>query len=573
MRISTLLTYVVILGTFFISSCTGGDPSGEDLVAIGGKKYGGEFKFMSQEKITSLLPISTSDQYSSRVVSQIYESLLGLDPETMSVVPAVAESFEVSDNAKVYTFHIRKGIKFHADPSIEENRELNANDVKFALELACSGLKQNHVSYLLVNRIEGASEFYKNSEKSLPKSGVSGIKVKDDYTVEITLSNSFSGFENILTHTSLGIFPKEAWEKYGEEMDKHCVGSGPFALESFADDKIVLKRNPNYWQKDELGNQLPFLSKIEVTYAENKRSELMAFRKSEIDLVLEIPVEEIEHILGTLQEAQEGKNVKHKVESCPSMSMNYIAMANESNEFKDARVRQAFNIAINRGEIIDLYLEGEGWPANNGFVPTMQNYPSSKVNGHVYNPEKAKQLMKDAGYPDGRGFPALEFYVNAIEGSLSHKMCEAIAAQVKKNLNVDLKIKLCTIEEREEAIASGAAKIWRAGWVADYPDPENFLAMFYSGNITGQSTMNRFKFHNVEYDKLFESALLEGDPEKRTELLVKCDQFVVDQAALMPILTDDHIVMVNARVRDFKANSMESLNLTDVFIKEPKKAE
>lgn len=573
MRISTLTAYVVILGSLLFSSCSGDGGSTEDLVAIGGKKYGGEFKFMSQEKITSLFPVSTSDQYSSRVVSQVYESLLGLDPETMNVIPAIAESFEVSDDEKVYTFHIRKGVKYHADECIPEGREVNANDVKFALELACSGLKQNHVSYLLVNRIKGAADFYKKSEKSLPKSGVSGIKVKDDHTVEITLTNSFSGFENILTHSSLGIFPKEAWDKYGEDMSKHSVGSGPFALESFDDAKIVLKRNPNYWKKDELGNQLPFLSKIIVTYAENKRSELMAFRKSEIDIVLEIPVEEIEHILGTLQEAQEGKNVKHKVESCPSMSMNYIAMANESEEFQDVRVRKAFNIAINRGDIIDTYLEGEGWPANNGFVPSMKNYPSNEVKGPVYSPEKAQQLMKEAGYPNGNGFPALDFYVNAIEGSLSHKMCVAIAEQIKKNLNVDLNIKLCTIEEREAAIASGSAKIWRAGWVADYPDPENFLAMFYSGNITGQSTMNRFKFHNEEYDKLFEQALLEGDDEKRMELLVKCDQFVVDQAALMPILTDDHIVMVNARVRDFKANSMESLNLTNIFIKEPKKVE
>ncbi|OFZ15950.1 MAG: hypothetical protein A3D92_22855 [Bacteroidetes bacterium RIFCSPHIGHO2_02_FULL_44_7] len=567
----TLFSIIFLSGLIF-TACGDGETVVEDLVANGGKKYGGEFKFMSTEKITSLMPSSSADQYSSRIVSQLYESLLRLEPSSMKVVPSIAESFDVSDDAKVYTFKIRKGVKFHPDECIAENQEVDAHDVKFSLEMACSGLKSNRVAYLLVNRIKGAAEFNKKSTSSLPKSGVSGIKVIDDHTVQITLVNSFSGFENILSHSSLGIFPEEAWKKYGEGMSKHAVGTGPFALESMSDEKIVLTRNNNYWRKDEFGNQLPFLSKVVMTYTQDKRSELMAFRKSEIDLVLEIPVDDIEHILGTLQEAQDGKNVKHKVESCPSMSMNYIAMAINSPEFSDVRVRRAFNLALDRDEIIDSYMEGEGWPANNGFVPAMQNYPHEKVKGHHFNPDMAKSLMREAGFADGKGFPVLDFYVNTVQGSPAHQMCKAIAAQIKKNLNVTLNIKLCTIDEREAAISSGAAKIWRAGWIADYPDPENFLAMFYGGNISNQSSMmNRFKFQSDAYDALFEKALLESDHEKRTALLVKCDQMVIDEAALMPIMTDDHIVMINARVRDFKANSMESLNLTEIFIKEPKK--
>ena len=142
-------------------------------------------------------------------------------------------------------------------------------------------------------------------------------------------------------------------------------------------------------------------------------------------------------------------------------------------------------------------------------------------------------------------------------------------------LTVDLKIKLCTFDERQKAISEGKAKIWRAGWIADYPDPENFLAMFYGGNITnGQiSMMNRFKFKDDQYDKLYEQAILERDAEKRMNLLVQCDQIVIDKAALMPIFTDDHVVLINARVRDFHTNSMEMMNLSEVFIKELKKAE
>jgi len=134
-----------------------------------------------------------------------------------------------------------------------------------------------------------------------------------------------------------------------------------------------------------------------------------------------------------------------------------------------------------------------------------------------------------------------------------------------------LKIKLCTIDERNEAIANGTAKIWRSGWVADYPDAENFLSIFYSGNISDNNgAVNSFRFNNAEYDALFEKALRELNTEKRNALLVKCDQMIVDQAPVMPVLTDDFIIMVNARVRDFKTNSMESLDFSEIYIKEPK---
>lgn len=567
------MKYFLIIPTLLValifSSC--GEPAVDELTAVGGKKYGGEFKFMSEEKITSLLPTSSGTQYTSRLISQIFEPLLQLDPKTLAIMPAVAESFKVSEDAKVYTFNIRKGIIFHEDECLSDAHELNAHDVKFSLDFACSGLELNSIGYLLINRIEGGIEFNKNSKTSLPKKGVSGIKVINDYTIQITLVNSYAGFENILTHSSLGIFPKEAWEAYGKEIGKHPVGTGPFALESMETEKIILKRNNSYWRKDEFGNQLPFLSKVIATYSKDKTSELLAFRNSSSDLVLEVPVEVIENILGTLIEAQDGKNIKHRVESESSMSMGYVAMAIDSKEFSDLRVRQAFNIAVDREVIINDWIDGEGWAATHGFVPKMNNYPIENVKGHEYNPTKAKALMKEAGYPNGDNFPTLDFYVNTTKGSTVYKAVSGVASQLKENLNINLNIKLCTLDEREAAIKSGTAKIWRAGWVADYPDPENFLAMFYSGNIMNESSMmNNFKFKNAEYDELFQKALLESDSEKRIALFVKCDQMVVDYAAIMPLRTEDHIVLVNARIRDFKTNSMESLNLTNVFIKEPK---
>ena len=142
--------------------------------------------------------------------------------------------------------------------------------------------------------------------------------------------------------------------------------------------------------------------------------------------------------------------------------------------------------------------------------------------------------------------------------------------QLQQNLNIRLKIKLCSLAEREKAIASGKAKIWRSGWLADYSDPENFLSLFYSGkNLTNSAQVNNFRFRNKVYDALFEAALKELDEQERNDLLATCDQMIIDEAPVMPIMTDDFMVMINTRIQDFKTNSMENLDFSELFIREP----
>ena len=558
--------------SLIISSCVSDSTDTNDLKVFGGKIYGGEFSFMSPEKIESLLPISVSDIYSNRILSQVYEPLLRIDMKTMQVTPSLAESFKVSGDAKVFTFKLRKGILFHDDDcfSNDKERELTAEDVKFSLDLACSGHKKNEISYLLVDKITGAEKYNKISENSFPEGGVKGIKVIDPQTVQITLDEPFVGFDKILTHNSLGIISKKAYLKYGDDLKTHPVGTGAFTLAEMNADKITLNRNGSYWKKDEFGNQLPFIDKVVMTYSKDKRSELTAFNDREIDIVLEIPVEEIQHVFGTLEDAQNGKTVKHKVETETSMKMTYMAFACESDEFKDEKVRKAFNLAVDRQEIIDLYIEGEGYAADHGFVPPMDNYPYKEVNGHGFNPELAKSLLAQAGYKSGADFPKLDIYVNTKEGSTIYKMMTGVVDNIKKNLGVELKIKLCTIQERNEAIIKGTAKLWRGGWIADYPDAENFLTLFYGKNISDNemSVVNDFKFRNESFDANFEKALKELNKEKRNNLLAKCDQITIDHSAVLPILTDDFIVMVNVRVRDFKTNAIQALDFSNIYIKD-----
>ena len=564
--------FSLILSAFLLFSC-GNDSETPQKEGVGGKFYGGTFRFMSSEKVQKLFPLAANDIYAQRLNAQIFETLLSLDSKTLEVKPCLASSYQVNEDATCFTFNIRKGVQFHEDDCFKgKKRFLTAEDIKFSLEMACTPDSYNDMTDILVSHIVGGDVFYRKSANKHILKGIPGIRVLDPYTLEIRLKESFRSFDKILTNSTLGIFPREAIEKYGDKVTEHPVGTGPFILESMSFEQISLVRNPNYWRTDDLGNKLPFLDQVIVTYAQTKRSEIMAFRNKEIDLVLEIPVDEIQNILGSLKEAQAGKNVTHRVESHPGMKVSFLAFDCSSKEFSDVRVRRAFNLVLDRKHIVESWLSGEGWATQSGFVPNIPGFDSDKVNGYTFDAEQARTLMAQAGYSKTKKFPTLDLYVNAKKGSAQHKMCLGIVAQLKNTLGISMRIRLCTYKEWEKAVASGKAKIWRSGWVADYPGADNFLGLFYSGNMgSNKKIQNEFHFLNERFNSMFEDAAREGDPLKRESLLIACDQLIVDEVPAIPILTDDVLIMINARVRDFYTNSMEVLDFSSIFIKEPRR--
>lgn len=568
-----LLALILLLSG--LSSCTNEADDLENMKAIGGARYGGFFRFMSSEKIESLFPLESTSVYSQRITSQIFDPILKLDETGSKVIPGIAESYAVSPDGKTYTLTIRKGIYFHADDCIEGGeRELNAEDVKNTLDMACSGLKTNQIAYIIKDKIVGGEEFNKATTKAFKAGGVSGITTEGSYTVKINLVEAFAGFDKLLTYSGFGVFPKEAYDYYKNEIGKHPVGTGPFKLKSYTDNGIELTRNSNYWAKDEFGNKLPFLAGINMTYAKDKRSELKSFRNQEIDLVLEIPSEEVDNILGSLQEAQDGKTVKHKVDSKPSFSVSFLAMSEKFDQFKDIRVRQAFYYAINRDELVDIGIQGDGYPVEFGFIPATPFYPAARVKGVVFNVSKAKTLLAAAGFENGKGFPTMEIFVSGKEGSTRHLMAKDVSKQLKANLNINTVVKLVSFDERNTLVSSGKAPMWLSGWVADYPDGESFLSLFQGKYAnTNSSFLNPFQYKNAKFDALYAKINRELNEKKRTDFMVQADQVVTDDAVVIPLTNDDFITMINSRIRNFTTNSLEAMNFSKVYIKEPKENE
>ena len=535
----------------------------ENTQALGGKTYGGSFRFMSLEKVKYLFPMHSMDIYSQRINTQIYESLFKETNDNQLVAPHLIKSYTKSDNGLLYTFNLKKGIYFHEDPCFEDKtRELTAKDVAFVLQFACSNSELNHLSHLLVSKIVGSEEYYRKSSNS-----ISGIRIIDSHRFSIALTQPFTNFEKLLSHPSLGMFPEEALKKYGDNILTHPIGTGPFILDKMTSNGISLNRNNRYWRKDKFGNSLPFLSRIEMKYGKDKNSELQAFQNNEIDIILNVPTENVTNLFGSLNEAQKGKNQKHKVYSRKSPRINYLAFSTQNKPFDDILVRKSFLSAIDPKQVTNDILMGEGTPATSGFIPEINGYISDTNYLIEYNPQRARSLLAQAGYPSGNGFPQLTLWVNTLSGTSTNLWTQNIAEQLKNNLGIDVNIKLCSFIERQNAIKKGEALFWKTGWIADYPDPESFVSIFYQKYSKLNPYWGNISCLNKNFDSTFAAYSLEKNQEKRNEFLNKCNQYIMEEAIIIPIYFEDLFVVYNLKIRDFTVNSIETIDLSSVYIK------
>ncbi|MBM3184680.1 MAG: ABC transporter substrate-binding protein [Bacteroidetes bacterium] len=539
----------------------------DDKVALGGKKYGGVFTYFTPEKTDVFFPLYSPTVYNQRILSQIFEPLFILD-EKGKIVHNLAKSIKTSQDGKTITVGLRNDVYFHSDESVGALKML-AEDVKFSLSFACSANKWNSFGSLLRDKIVGGQAYYKNSSNHVPESGVKGIKVINDSTLQLSLTDNYPNFQKLLTHPSLIVFSKTVFSKYKDDIIYHPIGTGPFLLKSSEKSRIILERNNSYWKKDRYGNQLPFLAEVRILNSSGIRSEYMSFSKKEADILFQLPVDELDHTFGSLADAQKGKNLLHRVVVKKGTKINYLSFDCSSYPFNNELVRRAFLLAIDRKRICYDAMNGEGNYAINGFVPNNDYYKPNITEILLFNPTIAKKLMTEAGYDENNHFPKLTFYINAQKGGITDKWSREIVRQLKENIGIELDVKYCSLDQKHKAILSGKAKIWKSAWVPDYPDAEAYFRVFY-GNKTGFSS-EESNYNNFN-DKVFDSIYLQiertRDLLKRNKLQNALDKVLVEKAAMVPIFSEDIFVIVNLRVRDFQINNSGIIDFSKIYIKE-----
>jgi len=581
--------WVVFLASLIAVGCADSNPStSTKRIAKGDREYGGTFKLNERDEFQTLFPYAMIDGVSNRVAGQIYEGLIKLNTKDLSIEPRIADSWEVGPEGKVYTFRLKKGVKFHDDSCFPDGkgREVKAADFKYSFELLCTKLINDTIPNLMFERtfkdkVLGANEFYESAAGE-----IEGVKVIDDYTLEVTLMQPSSSFIYIMAYPAASVVPREAVDKYGTDL---IVGSGPFMFGEFLEDndeltgepieKLVLIRNPNYHVTDSFGNQLPYLDSVLISFYNSQKRELALFQADELDMILGLPAESVRDIVEQQIAYFEKKPPIFILERSADMSTQFYEF-NLANplfglDANGLKVRQAISYAIDRQKLIEKVLSGEAYgPGIHGITPpSFREYDNSKIQGYSYDPEKAKQLLAAAGYPDGENFPTIKLELNS-GGFRNTSVAFEVQKQLSNVLNINLELEIVPMSKLLDDRKYARGDMFRSGWIADYPSPENFLLLMYGRNVPDDasepSILNTPRYRNSTFDELFMKGVTKDSLGTSYAAFAEAEQIMMNDAPLVILWYDEQYRLIQSNVQNFSINAMHYRDYSEVYIQDPK---
>ena len=468
-------------------------------------------------------PITVSELYSGDVLDNVYEGFTDIDRQG-KVVPALALKWSSSDDGKVMTFHLRKGVKFHT------GREFTAKDVKFTFEQLLIPENKGGLAAPYLHVVKGAKAILDGKTKEL-----SGVKVVDDYTVEVSFETPSVSFP---------IFPfrfmdSQVVAEHGKDWFKTVsAGTGPFKLVHFKrGQEVRLEAHKDYWGEG------PFVDAVIYKIVPELDTALSMFETGELNLVT------VDR--GSVRRVLKDPRFKDKLLTAPAAQVQYLAMnQNLYKPFKDVRVREAVCSAFNRKAIIKGLYDGAAYPLY-GFVTP--DFPGSNpdLKALKFDPEKAKKLLADAGYPGGKNLPPIK-----ISATTSRKQELAYFADTfKKVLGMPIEVQTMERGNFIKAMNAGEVALFPWGWTADYADAATFLDdMYYS-----KSPYNRAKWANADFDALIEKARVTGDETARFKLYNQAEQIMLKDWAVCPTVMRKQVAV--------KAPALKGVYLTPFRIR------
>lgn len=582
MKIAGKCVVLALVAGTLLFSCRGKSKGeGPELTdAKGGRFYGGVLKLNESEFIKTLFPPNITDGFSTRIATQIYEGLFKFDQSDLSVKKCLVEDYSVDEAGKVYTFKLRKGVKFHDNACFTDGkgRELKANDVKYCFTQLCTQNVNNQGFIIFKGVLKGADEYYASTVGGKSGSGeVSGIKVIDDYTIQIELNTPNSLFLTNLARPFASIYPKEALDKYGLEMRSKAVGTGPYFLASLDEDiKIILKKNPKYYGADQYGNTLPLLEAIDISFIKDKKTELFEFKKGNLDMIYRLPTEYIIEILEETGPDKTGEYSQFELQRKPEMATQFLTFMNQGDIFKNKNVRKAISFAIDREKILNFVLNGEGFaPGFHGITPpTFGDYKIEEIKGYKLNADSAKYFLSKAGFPNGKGFPEVVLQLNS-DGERNSNVAIEIQKQLKENLNINVKLDVVPFAQLVENIIGGKSNFFRSGYIADYPSPENFLALFYGKDvpksIEQKSFPNFARYTNSAFDKYYEAGINAKTKEESYANFLTAEKLLMEDAPIIVLWYDEGYRLLQSNVKNFPNNPMQLRDYSEVYLERTKK--
>jgi oligopeptide transport system substrate-binding protein len=531
-----VVVLVVVLGVLSIA-VFGGDDEGDgggngdsgDGEAIDlPERVEGELRLFGPDPI-SLDPACATDAGSARYIVEIFSGLVSFDKD-LALVADIAEELPtrenggISEDGTVYTFKIKRGVKFH-----DGSRQVTADDFKYSMERALDPDTLSTVGIVYLDDIVGAREFSRGEADE-----VVGIKVIDPYTLEITIDAAKSYFLAKLTYpTAYVVDQREVGDATcfgGAEWTLNPNGTGPFSLSEWnLGESIVLTPNEEFYLEPK-----PSLAK--VTFLLAGGTPLVMYENDEIDLT-GVGANDIERI------RDESDPLNAEFQEDPSLDTYYIGFNTEEPPFDDPDVRRAFAMATDKRVLTEVVLKDLVVPADGILPPGMPGF-NEELEGIPYDPDGARELLEQAGGPGALGDLTL---LSSGRGASVGPIIEALVALWEENLGVTVEVNQEEFGLFLRDLDEGNFQMFDLGWIADYVDPQNFLDIKFHS----ESGNNETNYSNAEVDDLLEEARTEQDEAARQELYQQAEQLIVDDAPWIPLYHGKNNALVKPRVQDY----------------------
>lgn len=516
------------------------------------------FRYNESKGISTLDPAFARNQSIIWPVSQIFNGLLELD-ENLEIQPSLAHSWEISDDGKVYTFYLRRDVRFHSHPSLEtaDQQTVNASDVEYSFsrildpEVASPGLW-----------------IFNNLDRNNPDHPF-GFKALNDSVFRIWLKAPFPALPGLLTMPYCYVVPEEVVKAEGADFSRQPVGTGPFLVRFWKDDEmLVLLKNDDYFEKDSAGRSLPYLDAINISFIKDKQSEFMEFLLGNLEMMNGIHPSYKDELLDGNGELRSKYHESLKLITQDYLNTEYLGfLVDESLEtartspVSDRNIRKAINFGFSRSKMMRYLRNNIGTPALHGFIPAgFANYRVGEVDGYDLNRDSVRYYLEKAGYPEGKGLP--EILLTTTSDYLD--LCEFIQYELSLS-GIRIRLDVATGASFRNQVANSELVFFRGSWIADYPDPENYLSLFYSGNFSPFGP-NYTHFSHTAYDSLYLQTFRMQDEKERFRAYRSLDRMIVNEAPVVPLYYDQVVRFTRVDVKGLTSGSLNQLSLKNVSL-------
>lgn len=532
-RLSTDQVIVLLTLALLLASC-GSKTSGPDNI----------FRYNESAGLSTLDPAFAKDLPHIWACNQLFNTLVELDSQ-MNIVPSLAKRWEISDDGLVYTFVLRDDVAFHEHPVFgNQARRLVAQDAAYSLKRLADPSTASPGAWIMAN--------VRRENQNL------AINALNDSVLQIVLEKSFPPFLGMLSMIYAAVVPQEVTLSMGDAFGREPIGTGPFRFAYWKDGiKLVLRRNDYYFERDRSGNRLPYLEGVAIRFLSDRQIAFMEFMKGNFHFMSGIDARYKDELLTRDGRLREKVSDRLKLIRQPFLNTEYLGFflgdSSVAGSLARRELRQAINLAINREKLLRFLRNNTGRPGYGGMIPYgLPGYNSDA--GFRYEPDKARKLIQDAG----------------LQGASFTISTTAEYADLLKFIQAELQavglqpaIEIQPAASIRELRAKGRLQAFRASWVADYPDAENYLSLFYSPNHTPAGP-NYTHFTNKSFDLLYLLASQRNDPDQRAMLYRRMDSIVMSEAPVAVLYYDEVLRFVHKKVLGMNANPTNLLDLRSV---------